>query len=701
MSSSHRSGTIRVPPTADSSGVHDVFMVRALVVARAVSHGFLQQRGSFHDTQDAIETKESHGDRFPSSFFSLSRTACEAPLTYDYIVIGGAGKTGSQAIQELKRHHAKVAVIDPRCKPRKHHFRGRVYGLDPYNQEVSFDDTTLKYNKAVLIVTGVRGAPIPSYLIQDDARDLVHRTRPWNDDDVAPIPEDSQETFAVMGSGWQALELALSKKRRRRKSHLIFGASNILPMTLPHYLATAVRKRCQKHCHIHEQTVVRYISKTPDAKVSVHTARANDLMSSSSILADRVIVAPSTSGSAGSAALASWEHIPDSLQEKQPWFHTWSNAGEASPVLCSNDDGRIVVNMSLQACQGVYAAGSAAQVPNPVLGCTTPGSGGGVTAARSMLGLPSRYDPLQAWNSSKVGPHLGKVGIQATTVGICNAELGFTHGIWWTNQAAQVRMMRMVEEQEDSESGQSSLLKRRKSHKKMSAQLPVYGLGVIYYLDSSRRLQGIMCWGLPTTSAAQQHMRRLIQTNAGFYSVDTDQDHMAFSRTLEQQARQLVALSFLHEEAQDDHLYTLRSDRIHWKDFPRPLHRFTDPKSSRPWSSLRRKRGAVYDATDVLLYQETSESSNELTSIPFKDLIRSPEITHNTPLVGGALAATERAKEETNWALWEQKERLWDENEDRGRPPKEDLLWIRRGDEMKSVTASQSLFQAYGSVLWK
>ena len=52
-----------------------------------------------------------------------------------------------------------------------------------------------------------------------------------------------------------------------------------------------------------------------------------------------------------------------------------------------------------------------------------------------------------------------------------------------------------------------------------------------------------------------------------------------------------------------------------------------------------------------------------------------------------------------NWSVWDQKERRWDANEARARPPKEEALWIRKGDETRNIPQSERMANAYKSAM--
>ena len=48
-----------------------------------------------------------------------------------------------------------------------------------------------------------------------------------------------------------------------------------------------------------------------------------------------------------------------------------------------------------------------------------------------------------------------------------------------------------------------------------------------------------------------------------------------------------------------------------------------------------------------------------------------------------------RAQALKDWAIWEWYQRRWEENEDRARPPREEALWLRKGDENRGISAKE------------
>jgi hypothetical protein len=69
-------------------------------------------------------------------------------------------------------------------------------------------------------------------------------------------------------------------------------------------------------------------------------------------------------------------------------------------------------------------------------------------------------------------------------------------------------------------------------------------------------------------------------------------------------------------------------------------------------------------------------------------------------LVGSAVE--EKARYEAQyrqWTTWERVERRWDENEARARPPKEEALWIRKGDETRNIPHRERMANAYRTAM--
>jgi hypothetical protein len=549
------------------------------------------------------------------------------------------------------------------------------------------------------------------------------------------------ETIGILGSGWDAVDLVVSVAAGTKSSSkptIVFGASGPLSHVLPNYLSTAVSKRLQaKRIQVLDRSLVRYISsdsrKSSRHALQLYTAKSFDFLDGKTTTVDWVVVAPEVQGPRGNAALAT-DEVPDFLdndsdEHDRPWYQTWAGLSMQSPsdpslVVCYKDDGRVAVNTELYACHGLYAAGSVAKCANSLTGnATVAGSGvenakdaGFVAAANMALDFgkwtantktvfgyqpdekqmlrPIVKDPIPIWRSDLRTAQgipqdqqtaLADIGIVALCVGNCDSESLTTHGVWWTNQAAQQRLLGLV----DSDSNDDQLDERRRRLKKVKRGLkPVYGLGVVYYLDRTGRIRGVMTWGLPfhakhaLNEELLVQMKRVVTSNGGFRSLETEQDQLKMSAYLSDVSKQMVMTAFRGQTGSTGVAHKVDGAL---DTFPRPLHRYTDirPPQVRNVGVLKRKDGQGNGILGEDLFVRYSFDEIPDTPVP---------LPHPTANVGSAVAKVEARYV---WDVWEQKERRWDENESRARPPKEDTIWIRKGDEARSTSQSERLATAY------
>jgi len=225
-------------------------------------------------------------------------------------------------------------------------------------------------------------------------------------------------------------------------------------------------------------------------------------------------------------------------------------------------------------------------------------------------------DPLPVWRSdlrysSKRGQNteptsLSEIGVVALCVGNCEAESMATHGVWWTNLSAfQRRMTRRAtaqngdegDQEKSSEDGRLKKQRHRQKREIKKSLKPVYGLGVVYYLDSTGRIQGVMTWGLPFTESENStklnqqlvdQMKTVIRTNGGIRTLDTEGDHMKMAQYLRETSQQLL-LTALQSHGDD----FSKGHNLSHNNVPRPLHRYTEvrPPSLRSVGVLKRRDG--------------------------------------------------------------------------------------------------------------
>lgn len=403
-------------------------------------------------------------------------------------------------------------------------------------------------------------------------------------------------------------------------------------------------------------------------------------------------------------------------------------------IVCYKDDGRIAVNTELAVCTGVYAAGSVAKCGNALTGHADVAGEGIHDATRAgkvaALNMARHYqqdslfsfadgplpavlrDAIPVWRSDILSyddgnrrpTSLSSIGIHALCVGTCDSERYATHGVWWTNQAAQQRIVRILERDEatygDSNDMTPNQNKRRRQRLKESTKI-VYGFGVIYYLDRTGRIQGVMTWGLPLAESTQhevnphllEHIKQVILSNGGMNSVESELDQMRMSNYLAEQSRAIVALAFSESTQEAHSSHQLEGSGV---DFPRPLHRYTDnkPVGVRSHGVLKRRDGHGQGILGEDLFSRYQEVL--------------PDPSPPKPVAGGVGYASEKAQGQgsyqaaQNWydfQVVEQRELRWTENESNARPVKEDALWIRKGDENRNVSAAETRAAVMDSIV--
>lgn len=609
--------------------------------------------------------------------------------------------------------------------------------------------TEIHYRHSILVATGSRGAPPPHYLIDDEARDRVVELRPTllpnplqrrsiqSTEDVRKkvLSEATQgRHVVVLGSGWEAIDLAVciasrsSPKVGQGSGSLVFGSAAPLGHVLPRYLGTAVSKRLRsRKLVVQDRTLVRYISQAKSSRNSnplpakglvplqLFTANSTDLLDTNSFNADWIVVAPDIGGSRGSAVLPT-DTVPTALQESRggrSWYQPWSllaatDKSMPSKLACYRDDGRVVVNTEFLACDGVYATGSAAKFPNVQSGHASVASVGvedGAVAGQMAAWNMSRHyrqqttrviastmvkDPIPVFRSDKLQyetsnvTSLSNVGIIALCVGDCDAEQLQTHGVWWTNLAAQRRLRSLGA----SDSGTTRM--RRKQSKAEKNGL-IYGLGVVYYIDRLGRIRGVMTWGLPFTSGASNDLNQELVSNVkaligSNVASATGMDRTRMTDHLTEESRRFVKLAFAGwlEDQEFEDPATKQALQREMNSLLRPLHRFTEPRppDARRLGLLKRKDGVSQVSPGDNLFATDSLNVEDVPPLPKMDL------------------AAGRDKSMSEWKHWEQVEAQWDLNEEIARPLKEDLLWLRKGDEMRSISSRENLRTAYNKAIW-
>jgi hypothetical protein len=677
--------------------------------------------------------------------------------TFDYVVIGcgNAGRAALQTLRD-ECPAASIALVDPMQSPKVskkvEYYANRAVGLDPRERLVTLDDSgesvSIRYKHAVLMATGARGAPPPHYLMEDKALDRIYELRPTvrSEPEQRPVMSPSRvqnkvlraaaagSKVCVLGSGWEAIDLvvaAAAKAPSRAAPALIFGNSGPLGHILPSYLSAAVSKRLKsKKIDVQDRTLIRYISHDDQETkpcLQIYVAKSFDFLDTNRTAANLVVVAPEVSGARGSAVLPTGNIPPylETTRGQRAWYETWSKltmptVNTPSTVVCYKEDGRIAVNTELSACAGVYAAGSVAKYANGLTGHADvagvgieDGVASGRVAATNMSGLfhsgsllgfggtvqhAVSKDPIPVWRSDlRAYPakdpktSLPDVGITALCVGNCDSERFYTQGVWWTNQSAHKRMFDRLTE---AEAGLTKRLTKRQKRRKLKESLkPVYGLGFVYYMDRSGKIQGIMSWGVPFTTRGDELNDELVQqmktilTSNGEASRNSEIDHMRMTNYLSDESRRMVETAFSGFVGDADGQAHQLDGEI--ENFPRPYHRYTEvrPPNVRTLGLLKRKGGQGHGVLGEDLFARYEEAVEDAP----------PPRPYTAGNVGHVSDKPDAMYE---WSLFLQKEQQWDENESRARPAKEDPLWVRKGDEARNIASRETIAASYVAAIW-
>lgn len=733
----------------------------------------------------------------PSDVSSPSRSNIHKNniIDCDYVVIGH-GRAGQSAVRTLKSldPSAEIVIIDPNNKlksknePAKRRRSGavqhlptratfidhsqKVVRISPIQSPTSESHAcNVHYRKSMLLATGTRGAPPPEECIGPDTKSRIlelrstsvpiidnkgteHKKRQQQPPILDPstvrslslMAASQGATVAVMGSSFEALELAASLARAspkvandaddNLKVQLLFGNSGPLSSRLPRYLSAAITKRLrQSGIDVEERSMTRYLSmenSTAIPRLELYTLKSYDRLDSRRLVSDLLVLAPSVGGMSGTAVLpVANEDTAETSNNYQPW----SSLVTPSLLTCYLEDGRVATNPEFLAASSIYAAGSVAKYPNRKTGQADIAGGdhmsaelSGEIAARNMVkeasnGNKGRHEfefmpchvqeTIPIWRSDQVAYRstdnaheastlaLYSMGIHALCVGKCDSTSMATHGFWWTNTNNQSDSKRDVD---STTSVRPNSFMRRITRRATNftskgsftrgGALPVYGSGVVYYLDQCGSIQGVMLWGLPFSKDSSnvrtsindslvERMQEIIRTNGGIVIRDHSDNIVKESYGV---TMDVDLLSYLHLAEESKHLAStalkgsVNSNSNTKIVLGRPLHRYTPWKSSEMTNlgKVRRKddAGQIAGVND-LFYSTSNDADTSLTTHWTNEPIRPPSLKRIYTMQG-----------EATWLANAESIQL---QQERSRPSKEDPLWLRQTEEYRYINKKESM----------
>lgn len=420
--------------------------------------------------------------------------------------------------------------------------------------------------------------------------------------------------------------------------------------------------------------------------------------------------------------------------------------------MCFEDDGRIAVNTELYVASKIYAAGSVAKYPNAATGHASvagegllEGAEAGRVAAINMSrsyverkgwtrhdepddtlsfatkAIPVWRSDLTAYLSTKGEPletSLASLGVQALCVGNCDSERLNTRAFWWTNSSAQRKAIKSMETEDDnSETEQEDLkreLRRRNTQrrKKLGLVSPIYGIGVVFYISGNGQIKGIMTWGIPFADqpggALNQElvdrMKQAVATNGGISALDSDENYQVVNTFLGKETQRLIALAFSRGHNHDATGLQHGLDG-HISKFSKPLYRYTEARPARH-SNLNVLKRAEGDSLGVLgegLYARDRLAMEDEETVAEEETENIPQVMYPLNVMPWNLvenpnnvSADSLVEINRFYAV----QRMWEDNDNRARPGKEDPLWLRPGDEKRSMSQRQIMIDHYRNILF-
>lgn len=558
---------------------------------------------------------------------------------------------------------------------------------------------------------------------------------------IALLAASQGANISILGSGIDALELTaavsmaaktskLKKPLNSSSATLIFGNSSPLSVNIPQYLKNPIMKRLNQHgVNVHSRSLVRYISSVHESKnqnngkdapprLEVHLTKSYDTLDTQRIRSDLLIVAPMVDTKCGTAVLPIKDNPLLGVNDFEPssstktTYKAWSHLFSNNVVSCYSNDGRVVVNAELCAASGIYAAGSVARYPNDNTTGTAVVAGDGLSdatlagdiAAQNMYrqyqksfkfrnrkakqkikttsvfsdkSIPIwRTDVCNYCENAPRTNALQSLGIHALFVGDCDTQRMSTHGFWWTNQASDIRKTH----NRDFEKRNGGLLRRRSTYTYPSAAMKraVYGIGIVFYLDRSGRICGVMTWGLPFANRENpsepnqellDRIKLLIQTNGEVACSAIDLENNSD-----------FTIDHLAEESK--HLMSIACSS--GKITSKPLHRYvpSKPASSANLGSLKRNKANHGIEEHVFMKRVNSETSDLDIS---KQRPSSLIYVYPMDLNGGNPASNNPQNANIEKEL----------NEQRSRPTREDPLWFYQEEQHKTYSVKEIMTEMF------
>jgi hypothetical protein len=207
-----------------------------------------------------------------------------------------------------------------------------------------------------------------------------------------------------------------------------------------------------------------------------------------------------------------------------------------------------------------------------------------------------------------------------------------------------------------------------------------------------------MTWGLPFTSkgkcseelneALVGRMKEIIRTNGGISQWEAEENSFLHSYHLSEETKKLAALALAKGLSRRDTSSPLQRLMVPAEEMGRPLHRYTAAKPSNTTGlQMKRKHNSTGpgDAMGENLFIKDEDDEFDCLRPPtlmYVYPMRSPQESSETGDVRNS-PFHKSSQEKLQHAL--------QMNELRARPPKEEPLWLRRGEARKSISYADAM----------
>jgi hypothetical protein len=265
------------------------------------------------------------------------------------------------------------------------------------------------------------------------------------------------------------------------------------------------------------------------------------------------------------------------------------------------------------------------------------------------------------WNVSDERSALSHLGIHALFVGNCDSETMSTHGFWWTNQSRKLSRVRS-----DPKNNHNS----------------IYGSGLVYYFDRAGTIRGIMVWGLPfadrdgtLNNVLVERLKSIINSNGEILQRDHKDlienmnldNNLLYTEHLAVESKSLVSMLLSASN----------------KTITRPMYRFmaSKPVSITSLGILRKTAMIGNGGIAEDIFERSTQDLGHFEG----ERLRHPSLVHYF---------------DPSWQVQSEElprddEKLSKHPDYAARPPKEEMIWLRKDEASKTSAVNEKFAEQF------